>query len=588
MAKVLWVLLFWIAFLLPVHLFPFQDLPNDLAAMLLACSLFAFVMVTGSRSAFRVPVIFFLLLAVLFSVVLSAFFVGEFIFTDYTYAIFIVCGLLLTVSVANLKVTSDELIESLALSLVVVAAFTAIYGLLRYYGVLNLYFPWMTAESARLLGPLNQANLTSLVLAFGIAASCYLVRVKRMGLPLAMTISMGLAVAGSLTGSRALVGFVFMVLLIPVFKGIISDLGIKVMPKTLLETSKSSLAVVFAVLMVIFLYPMANKPVLTLLVEEGVLERVSNESVADRFGLTDSYREEEWRKLYVYNDLVENTLTGVGPGRYAKYSIDADAVIGTPQRSGTLWIHSHNLFINALVELGYIGFLTVLAIIGYLVFLFIRVPSDPKHYFIFTLLGMLFLNNMVEFSFWMFGFFALGVSLVALCDRHVEVKTSSQGVVVLVGVLVLATSIGSFLYVGKDAWASIYGFHKSQLTEEERYRFLDAKKNRFIGGDAFKAQIIREKVSLFGVKAQMQELEGYLVWRPEMAFMMRYSVLQSVVGPQDKACEIVKKTVRLYPKSVERLVDELAEAKDLGATYNIDFIHRCIADGMMYWVERGN
>ena len=62
-------------------------------------------------------------------------------------------------------------------------------------------------------------------------------------------------------------------------------------------------------------------------------------------------------------------------------------------------------------------------------------------------------------------------------------------------------------------------------------------------------------------------------------------MLKSVIGPQEIACDRVKETVGLYPNSVERLADELVEAKQLGATFDIAFIQGCLAEGMMYWVE---
>ena len=583
MLHALWIALFWVAFLLPIHLFPFQDLPNNLFGMLLATVLF-FVASIKMRSRYlQVPIISFFLMCAFITVLVSAAGVAQFLYNDYTYSIFILCGLLVAVSVSNTSLDSGSVLDSLARNLIWIASLTAVYGLLRYYGVLQLALPWVSSESPRLIGPLNQANLTALILAFGIGSNCYLLAVSRLTPIFAFSSSTFLAVAGSLTGSRAFVGFLLLIILIPFVKILLSRTTANISSMKLKAVS----GIVLSSLLVVLIYPKIDSPITSKLDEIGFIDRATNETVADRFGFTDSYRAEEWRKLAVFHSVVDNNVTGVGPGRYAQYSVKADALLDDPNRSGVLWIHSHNIFVNVLVELGYFGITVLLVFLLYVLYIFVRAPADAKSFFIFIILGMLFLNNMVEFSFWFFGFFALGVSLLALCDNKVSFKPSSPALVVFIGVIVMTVSLGSFVYVGKDVLAAVRGFHKQALTEQEYYNFLDAKKNRFVGGDAFKAQIIRENISLFGVEAQIRELESYMNWRPEMVFLMRNAALHAIVGPKNEACESIKRTVRLFPKSTERLVEELGQAKELGATFDMGFIQSCVVEGMMYWVNRG-
>lgn len=583
MLHALWIALFWVAFLLPIHLFPFQDLPNNLFGMLLATVLFFVTSIKMRNCYLQVPIISFFLICAFITVLVSAAGVAQFLYNDYTYSIFLLCGLLVAVSVSNTALNSGSVLDSLARNLIWIASLTAVYGLLRYYGVLQLALPWVSSESPRLIGPLNQANLTALILAFGIGSSCYLLAVSRLTPIFAFSSSIFLAVAGSLTGSRAFVGFLLIIILIPFVKILISRATVNISSMKLKAVS----GIVFSAFIVVLIYPKIDGPITSKLDDIGFIDRATNETVADRFGFTDSYRAEEWRKLAVFHSVVDNKVTGVGPGRYAQYSVKADALLDDPNRSGVLWIHSHNIFVNVLVELGYFGLTVLLVFLIYVLYIFVRAPADAKNFFIFVILGMLFLNNMVEFSFWFFGFFALGISLLTVCDKKVSFKPSSPGLVVFIGVVVMAVSLGSFIYVGKDTLAAIRGFHKQTLTEQEYYDFLDAKKNRFIGGDAFKAQILRENVDLLGVEAQIRELEGFIKWRPEMVFIMRNAVLQAIVGPENDACERIKRTVGLYPKSVERLVEELGQAKDLGATFDLGYIQGCVAEGMMYWVDRG-
>lgn len=586
--RFLLVLLFCLGFLLPFHFFPYQDLPNNLAGMLVANILFCATLVIYRNQRIALPVsgLMILLLGVL--TVFSSLAQGEFLFSDYSYLMFLLSGVLVASAAATIREQGAELTPLLARALYWMAITTATYGLLRHYGILKFLLPWITGETPRLLGPLNQANLTALVLGFGVISSSYLLVTNRMRcLPVLLSVSY-LAMAAGLTGSRAFVAFVSLIILLPLAKLILSPANFRrdLFSRVFFGRGKQLAFTLVTTIAITFLFPNISRPLTDVLVESGFIQRDEEESISDRFRLTDNYRAEEWRKLEVYWEVGENPLTGFGPGRYGVFSFEADQAVQKPIRMGTLWTHGHNLFVNVFVELGILGLFAVLLILGYLLFLFYRCSFKSTDFFVFSLLGALLVNNMVEFSFWFFSFFALAIILVAQVDRKIGLRFSVAAIPVSIGVAVLATALLSTAYVANDVWASVRGFHKVNLSDEEQYAFFDAKRNRFVGGEALKAEILREQVSLFGVNAQIQELERYMSWRPEMVFMLRHAVLRSIKGPKLQACERVKQTVGFYPNSIERLADELLEAKRLGATFDIAYIHGCLAEGMMYWVNR--
>lgn len=575
--------------LLPFHLFPLENLPNDVFSMLLASVLFFAVAFKHRNQSMAMPASALLLLILIVSVLASSFAqTGSFLFSDYGYLIFLLSGILVAVAAATLREHSQDAVPLIARSLYWIALITATYGLLRHYGVLKFLLPWVTGETTRLLGPLNQANLTALVLGLGIISGIYLLissRLRYVNLLLAVSF---MAIAASMTGSRAFIVFVLLTVAIPLVKLYLFPSVTSSSRDLFRKSWKQLFTLVALVLVIVFSFPSVSRPVSDRLIQAGFIERGEEEAISGRFRLTDDYRSEEWRKLLAFPGERGNALFGYGPGRYGVFSIEADSKIEDPARMGTLWSHGHNLFVNVFVELGVFGFFVVLAIVGYLLALFWRSEFQPRDYFVFTSLGALFVNNMLEFSFWFFGFFALAIMLVAQVDCRVRMKFSASFLPTSIGGLVFVTAAITFVYVGNDYWGAVRGFHKANLTDEERYSFLDAKRNRFVGGYALKAEIIREQVSLFGVKAQVRELERYISWRPEMVFLMREAVLQSVIGPQGVACEKVKNTVELFPNSVERLAEELTEAKQLGATFDIAFIEGCLAEGMMYWVDRSH
>lgn len=586
MRVVFWLSIFWLAFLAPFHAFPFPDLFNSVGGMLLAAvALFVAISFQSDRTV-NVPHVSLALLALLGLMLLSAAGQAGPTYSVYSYAVFMLSGLLVLIVVVNLPGSPDNLLQKLAVALQCIAVITALYGLLRHYGILKLIVPWITSDSDRLIGPLNQANLTALVLAFGVAAVCYRLMLSRLTLWPAVTIAGFLSVAASLTGSRAFLAFIVLIVLAPTLKLIADKL---LSPPALRIDGRKGryiLLTLMTCLLIAVAFPIVDRPISSVLIERGLVERNVDASIADRLSGSKSHRLEEWRKLQVYQQVVEEPWTGVGPGRYGTFSSAADAVLDDPARMGLLWTHGHNLFINLLVELGYLGLAAILLVFAYILMVIKRLPSTPGNLFSIAILSLLFFNNLVEFSFWHFGFFALGLSVFALFDGRITVQFSSRVIPVSLSALILTLSVVTALYVGGDAWASVRGFHKPDLTESENIALVNSQNNVFVGGNAYKADILRRYPSLFGIEAQMTKLEHLMKWRPEMVFMIRYSVLRSVVGPEDEACEFAERTLRLYPKSLERLSEELDRVKASGATFDLQHIHGCMARGMMYWVEQ--
>lgn len=587
---ILWLSLFWGSLLLPFHAFPFPDLPNDLFGLMVAGLLFCVTAFQSRNEGIYLPYssvgLLLILLATVGSITLGG---GSFYLTGFTYVLFLLSALLLAISLSQLKQRygGEMLVDRLAASLVWIAAITALYGLLRYYGLLKLFIPWISGDGDRLIGPLNHANLTALVLALGIISGIYLLIREKLSFFAAFFIMAFFSVAASLAGSRSFVAFVLLPLFLSLLKFAVDWIRGRSRFTHLFNQGTRVTVLIGAVLSIAFLYPQVDKPISSALVESGWVDRASDETLTNRFSLKDGYRAEEWKKVTYYEDIADTPWFGFGPGRYGVFSLQADQLMENPVRMGTLWSHSHNIFTNILVELGYLGLFALMLMLGYLFYLFWSSRFSPQDFFVFSALGALFINNLVEFSFWFFGFLALGVSAVILVDKHWKFRFSTPMLPMGIGLITLCTVILSGAYVGKDYWSAVKGFHKASLSPDEQTDFLDARHNQMIGGDAYKAQIIRENPSLFAVDWQLSELERYIHWRPEMVYLMRYSSLLAAKGEESVACAHIERTVSLFPKVAERLVEELNTMKALGATFDVSKMHSCVADGMMYWVGLG-
>lgn len=584
-----WLGIFWVAFLLPFNFFPFPDLPNDVLAMLTACVAFVVVAFEFRQKQVAIPRFVLFLTALIASVIVAGSSVTEFSYSDYAYSLFLLTAILVSISVGQLATNHNPgvLVMKLAKALLLISVITASYGILRYYGALKVWIPWIGSDGERLLGPLNQANLTALVLMLGVCSTAFLFIRRRISFVIALGVCLFLAIAASLSGSRAFLAFLVVVVVLPVIKALLATIGKESRVKRMGEDWRRALFIIAAVFFVVVSYPKIDAPISGYLIQEGIVERTTDQTITGRLGRNDNYRVSEWIKLKYANEVVDNTWLGIGAGQYSHFSLEADSLMDSPSRIGTLWVHGHNILINSFIELGLLGTGLVLALLVYLVFLFIKSSFSPENVFVFSALSVLFLNNMIEFSFWYFGFLALAVSLVSVVDRSFVFSFSSSSIMPLLAILVLLVSFMTTYYVGRDYYYSVLGFYAEDMSEGEHRDFLAAKNNRFVGADAMKAQIIRSEPSLYGVERQIQELEQLISWRPEMVFQMRMVSLLAASGNEQLACEKAYRVAVLFPKSVQRLVEELSHLKSIGAGFDLNRVERCIGEGMMYWVRKG-
>lgn len=584
-----WLGIFWLAFLLPFNFFPSPDLPNDVLGMLTASVAFLVIALNYHNKPVVIPRFTVILVGLLISVAVSGASIAQFSYSDYAYSFFLLAAILVSISVGGLAGNNslELLLFKLAKALVAISILTAVYGVLRYYGTLKAWVPWIATDGERLLGPLNQANLTALVLILGLSSIVYLLIKKRIAFGLSLGVCLFLAAAASLSGSRAFLAFLLAIVVLPLIKAAVRAPWNEKSFSVLKESWGKPLFLIIAAFVIAIFYPKIDAPVSGYLIDTGIVERTTDQTIAGRLGLNDNYRMNEWGKIGHAEEVVDNVWLGMGAGQYSHFSLKADSLLENPSRIGTLWVHGHNILINSFVELGMLGAGLVIVLMLYLAFLFFKSPFSPEHIFVFSLLTILVLNNMVEFSFWYFGFLALAVSLISMVDRSFVFRFSSPTIMPTIAAFILLVSFMTTYYVGKDYYYSVVGFNSKNLSESEHRAFMVAKNNRFVGADALKAQIIRSEPSLFEIDGQIRELGQFISWRPEMVFQMRMVSLVAASGDEQKACEKAYRVAVLFPKSVERLVEELNYLKSKGAGFDLNQVERCIGEGMMYWVRKG-
>ncbi len=164
----------------------------------------------------------------------------------------------------------------------------------------------------------------------------------------------------------------------------------------------------------------------------------------------DAARLAEWKKALLM--LSEAFPFGVGWGGYPSHSFLMQLEQGIPGGGDTNWGHSHNIFLNLLVELGVGAVLPVGLLLSIGVALWSSPAKDARWLFSALTLGVLFIHSNLEYPLWYasgFFLFLLLVSTLQFKTYTIQLTAWMKGFLALLGVVVLAFS----------AWSAV-GYYK--------------------------------------------------------------------------------------------------------------------------------
>ncbi|MDT3718927.1 Wzy polymerase domain-containing protein [Pseudomonas oryzihabitans] len=165
----------------------------------------------------------------------------------------------------------------------------------------------------------------------------------------------------------------------------------------------------------------------------------------------------EWKKTYQI--ISEYFPSGIGWGNYPHYSF-LEQIKGSSAAQDLTWIHSHNIFLNLLCELGAAA-IPLIAIILYLAFSITRSSIKKKeNYFSALAIITLGAHSLLEYPLWYAQFFILLVLIINTSHlRRIEIATSkisrilisSTALVIALGCL---TTILQYKYLAQNAFKS--------------------------------------------------------------------------------------------------------------------------------------
>jgi len=454
-------------------------------------------------------------------------------------------------------------------------SFVSFVSLLKYYGIVSIFFPWLEPSSGRLLGVWNQPNLTTTFSWLVVLAGCvWFSKANSKVWYYAFLIVSGwvIACAASRMSWLILAGMFAL--------AIVSRLR---WFQTQESKEASNLLLISLVILSVMLVvvPKFNEPVREALVSIDLLESSSSVSLLDRNITQDSARLTELKKVFSSLDeySVPDLLIGVGPGNYPQFSYQADMNLSPGNISSGVWLHSHNLFTMVFVEFGAAGLALLLIFILTILRVVIRSRFDLRVFFSVGALGIIFVHSNLEYPLWYPWFlFFLCLILSNLFEVKEVVGQSSYLKPAVVGVIFLAI-IFLLVNVGYQYKKIVVVSLESNPVEED-YRSLSLLANDdLIGPYSVLRRYYEFSPEPKNIDWQLKEVQKMKQWQPRDLVLMREYLLLLMKGNLEAACQAAESTAYRYPQSAPIMLEHAVKSVIL-TPLQVIRMAECIENGL--------
>ncbi len=481
--------------------------------------------------------------------------------------VFGLCALLLGGIVKN-KLESDSLAILIAWALVFSSLLQVLVGLIQYYGLLELIFPWANYGGSRLSGTLGQSNMTAFSLSLGCLSSLFLFYEFRLSRSLFFLVSVFLIFAIFLTGSRsaAIYALVFIVASVAVIL-----FGFQVSRKRIAFGLSSFILILIAGY---GLTPFIDETLTNYTSAWTSSEQGGGERSIERFSdFSSNERLCEWEKTLQFLSSGKVEALGQGLGTYSSFSFQRDMAEMTDCGVDKMWDHPHNLMISALVEWGWVGFLVVGLMLFYVFRLILKKDKDCSWFFVSSAILMFLSYSMLEYPFWNFYFLAVFLIFVTLLDDELPVKCSST-FVPKISAFMLGSVFCVVIYSTVFHYFEITEiFNKKEVSVNDKRTLYSLGSNSLYGGDAVLVRYYRFLPEPTQISQQILEAKNILAWQPNPLALTRLTLL-GMLGSEFDACLSYRQLKRKYPRFIRVLNSDIVLLRNNGFAFKQE-LGRC-------------
>lgn len=447
----------------------------------------------------------------------------------------------------------------LAVFLAVVAVVSVLLACVKHYqlwGELGRYLP--AISGGRMNGVIGQANLFAVLCLMGLIAVLWLMAVRRLSLLLGLMLAALVGYGLVLSGSRVVVGCYLVVLVVALLQG----------GRTQAWRYPIFLIVAGAVF---WLFHGAvlewDDWLRERLFEVGLMTQIPQGAEGAFSRGSGSLRFVEWP--LAWRIFLEHLPFGVGPGGYAgeSYLTHLEEQV-LPIDS--LWRHSHNSYLQVLVEFGLPGALWVCIMLALALSVVCRAIVQNQAMPAAVLLTLL-VYGFFEFPFWFLHFFVLGLGVLAggVEARSVEGKRLLGGVLTLVAVGLLAF-YGSML-------SALLNWHvqskRGQVVEGVALKFVDRLvQDPLLGSYGMQFYYYFFRPGNLPAELELQELGRLYRHEPYAFFAGRYSVLLAVAGRRAEALRVRDDMVSAFPGHVPFFIEDVRQLGSQQPSWQLEFL----------------
>lgn len=260
----------------------------------------------------------------------------------------------------------------------------------------------------------------------------------------------------------------------------------------------------------------------------------------------------------------QHLLLGVGWGQYVWY----DLIFADTHTAHTGFVsHTHNLFVQILVECGVFALLAILIGCIYWFVQLLRQNNSIERWWLLLVGGIIFTHSMLEYPLWYAHFLGIFVVVIALADKSVTVTfnqaffTKLSAGVVLVATLSLIV-VTTYQYRQIEYWVN----HYPKLNDQQRVTMLNemtAMHQKTLVAEPLHLILTRAYSILPAKQAPMAykiaEYERVMHYVQAKEDIYRYVLLLAVDGQIDKANAYLKRAYVRHPSYAKQFAAQLGK-----------------------------
>lgn len=457
------------------------------------------------------------------------------------YSVIVVLTALLAIQLA--QKSEVQYYDYLAIVLVVGGIIQSIGAIAIQYRLMGIDY-WMVPVFDRLIGFIAQSNQLAIYMIVAFFALSYLTLRRLMPVVIAIVIGglFGFILFGS--GSRAV--FIYLVLSIVVTLFCVIKSKDKAYTRfifLILSLILGAVAYYYLPTMISWFSADSTQTVV-----------LQTNSSYGRTAASDSFRLSEIKKAFAL--FKEMPLLGVGFGKYAAKGFWFAVQDGNYTFLGDLSVHSHNLFAQILAEFGVLGFLALLAIVGYIVVRFWNSPKTLQWWLVVNICCVYFVNSMLEYVLWRMQFVPLLILVMVPLLSPVIKKRLSR----FVSPVIWAVVAGIFIFMANQSlntYAKSFFYNQETVSiDKAGYQtFLSATDDLIWGRDIQQQEFTNLSPNVIDFARQQQVTDTMLSWHPYAPVIVNKIQLLLLSGQLGDLERLSTALVTAYPEMVPSICE---------------------------------